>query len=74
MTTVSMESTTDQLESDRIALRRMFRAIADYGRQVRLRRQSKGEAPVQETQDIPTPENKIPAVPRRKYRKRKVGS
>lgn len=74
MTTMSMESTTDQLEADRIALRRMFRAIADYGRQVRLRRHSNGEAPVQETQDIPTRENKIPAVPRRKHRKRKVGS
>lgn len=74
MTTVSMESTTDQLEADRIALRRMFRAIADYGRQVRLRRQSKGEAPIKETQDMSTSEKKIPAVPRRKYRKRKVTS
>ena len=74
MTTVSMESTTDQLEADRIALRRMFRAIADYGRQVRLRRQSNGEAPIQETQDQSARENKTPAVPRRKYRKRKVAS
>lgn len=74
MTTVSMESTTDQLEADRIALRRMFRAIADYGRQVRLRRQSEGEAPIKETQDMPTRENKTPAVPRRKHRKRKVTS
>ena len=74
MTTVSMESTTDQLEADRIALRRMFRAIADYGRQVRLRRQSKGEAPIKETQDQSALENKTPAVPRRKHRKRKVTS
>lgn len=74
MTTESMESTTDQLEADRIALRRMFRAIADYGRQVRLRRQSKGEAPIKETQDMPTQEKKITAVPRRKHRKRKVTS
>lgn len=74
MTTVSMESTTDQLEADRIALRRMFRAIADYGRQVRLRRQSKGEAPIQKTQDQSVLENKTPAAPRRKHRKRKVTS
>lgn len=74
MSTVSMESTTDQLEADRIALRRMFRAIADYGRQVRLRRQSDGEAPNQETQHPPTRENKIPVTSRRKHRKRKVAS
>lgn len=74
MTTVSMESTTDQLETDRIALRRMFRAIADYGRQVRLRRQSNGEAQIQETQDQPPRENMTQAIPRRKYRKRKVAS
>ncbi len=74
MTTVSMESTTDQLEADRIALRKMFRAIADYGRQVRLRRQSNGEVPIQETQDMSARENKTPAVPRRKYRKRKITS
>ena len=74
MTTVSMESTNDQLEADRIALRRMFKAIADYGRQVRLRRQSNGEAPIQGTQDQPARENKTQAVPRRKYRKRKVAS
>ena len=74
MTTVSMESTTDQLEADRLALRRMFRAIADYGRQVRLRRQSNGEALIQEPQDQPARENKTQAIPRRKYRKRKVAS
>ena len=74
MTTVSMESTTDQLEADRIALRRMFRAIADYGRQVRLRRQSNGEALIQEPPDQPARENKTQAIPRRKYRKRKVAS
>jgi len=74
MTTMSMESTTDQLEADRIALRRMFRAIADYGRQVRLRRQSDGEALIPEPEDQTVRENKIPSVPRRKHRKRKVTS
>ena len=35
---------TPPLDADRIALRLMFRAIAEYGRKVRLRRQSSDDA------------------------------
>lgn len=34
---------TPPLDADRIALRLMFRAIAEYGRKVRLRRQAADE-------------------------------
>lgn len=36
-------------DADRIALNNMFKAIAEYGRRVRLRRQSEGALPVAET-------------------------
>ncbi|MCK6567908.1 MAG: hypothetical protein L6Q45_09500 [Anaerolineales bacterium] len=35
-----MENNPPPLDADRIALRLMFRAIAEYGRKVRLRRQA----------------------------------
>ena len=71
---MSMDSTTDQIQADRIALRKMFKAIADYGRQVRLRRQSDGGSPALETSDEPDPEHKSHSVRRRKYRRRKVAT
>ena len=38
-----MENNPPPLDADRIALRLMFRAIAEYGRKVRLRRQAADE-------------------------------
>jgi len=58
-----------QIEADRIALRKMFKAIADYGRQVRLHRQSVGRSLIQEIPDELAPEYKSQTVRRRKYRK-----
>lgn len=71
MTTVSMESTTKQMEANRIALRKMFKAIAEYGREVRLRRQANGGAPIQETPDGQAPIREIQPTRRRKYRRKK---
>lgn len=38
-----MENNPPPLDADRIALRLMFRAIAEYGRKVRLRHQAADE-------------------------------
>jgi len=38
-----LENNPPPLDADRIALRLMFRAIAEYGRKVRLRRQAADE-------------------------------
>jgi len=47
---------TPPLDADRIALRLMFRAIAEYGRKVRLRRQAADE----KTEPVdPKPEQQV---------------
>jgi len=71
MTTVSTDPTNDPMQANRIALRRMFKAIAEYGREVRLRRQAHGGAPVQETPDGQTPIRAIQPARRRKVRRQK---
>lgn len=53
---------TPPLDADRIALRLMFRAIAEYGRKVRLRRQAADE----KTEPVdPKPDQQV-HKPRRK--------
>jgi len=71
MTTVTTDSTNDQTQANRIALRKMFKAIAEYGRQVRLRKQSNGTDSVQETPEGQETDNEIGSVRRRKYRRKK---
>ncbi|MEJ5201337.1 MAG: hypothetical protein WHV66_03805 [Anaerolineales bacterium] len=66
-----MDSTTDQMEANRTALRKMFKAIAEYGREVRLRRQANGEAPIQEPPDGQAPEHESRPARRRKQRRKK---
>lgn len=60
-----MSSTPLATEADRIALNNMFRAIAEYGRKVRLRRLAEASLPVCEEggQDQPEeePEDRVPA-------------
>ncbi len=68
---MSMDSTTDQKEVNRIALRKMFKAIAEYGREVRLRRLVNGGAPIQEPLDGQAPDRESHPVQRRKHRRKK---
>lgn len=60
-----MENNPPPLDADRIALRLMFRAIAEYGRKVRLRRQAADEKT--EPAD-PKPDQQV-RQPRRKKKK-----
>ena len=69
--TVSMDTTTDPMEANRIALRRMFKAIAEYGREVRLRRLANGGAPTQETPDGLAPKRETQPARHRKPRRKK---
>jgi hypothetical protein len=71
---MSMDSTTDPMEANRIALRKMFKAIAEYGREVRLRRQANGGAPIQEPADGQAPDRESPPARRRKQRRKKASS
>jgi hypothetical protein len=52
-------------DADRIALNNMFRAIAEYGRKVRLRRLEESQAAVceeaRDDQPAPEPEKEQPA-------------
>jgi hypothetical protein len=66
-----MDTTTDQMEANRIALRKMFKAIAEYGREVRLRRLANGGAPIQETRDGLAPKRETQSARRRKPRRKK---
>lgn len=60
-------------EADRIALRKMFKAIAEFGRSVRLRRQAEGYVPpLQETSSELILTNK-PEVVRRAQKQRRKG-
>lgn len=68
---MSMDTTTDPMEANRIALRKMFKAIAEYGREVRLRRLANGGAPTQETPDGLAPKREILPARRRKHRRKK---
>ena len=69
---MSIDATTDQIEADRIALKNMFKAIAEYGRKVRLSRESNGELPSQGTPKEPVPEQKSQTARRRKHRRKKA--
>ena len=71
VTPVSMDTTTDPMEANRIALRKMFKAIAEYGREVRLRRLANGGAPTQETPDKLAPKRETQPARRRKPRRKK---
>ena len=66
-----MDSTTDQMEANRIALRKMFKAIAEYGREVRLRRQANGGASIQEPPDGQAAGRESRPTRRRKQRRKK---
>lgn len=68
---MNMDTTTDPMEANRIALRKMFKAIAEYGREVRLRRLANGGAPTQETPDGLAPKREIQPARRRKQRRKK---
>lgn len=68
---MSMDSTTEQMEANRIALRKMFKAIAEYGREVRLRRQANGGAPIQAALDGQAPDRESRPARRRKQRRKK---
>jgi hypothetical protein len=60
-------------EADRIALNKMFKAIAEYGRKVRLRKQTDRGSVIQEIPDEPAPELAKQTVHRRRqFRKKKV--
>lgn len=59
-------------EADRIALNKMFKAIAEYGRKVRLHRQTDGDLAIQETPKEPVPEQKSQTARRRKQRRKKA--
>jgi len=60
-------------EADRIALNKMFKAIAEYGRKVRLRKQTDGGLVIQEVPEDPTPELTRQTIQRRRqFRKKKV--
>lgn len=69
-----MDTTTDPMEANRIALRKMFKAIAEYGREVRLRRQANGGAPIQEPPDGQAPKRESRPARRTKKRQKKGSS
>ncbi len=68
---MSMDTTTDPMEANRIALRKMFKAIAEYGREVRLRRLANGGAPIQETSEGQALVRETQPARRRKPRRKK---
>ena len=60
-------------EADRIALNKMFKAIAEYGRKVRLRKQTDGGSVIQEIPEEPAPELTRQTIQRRRqFKKKKV--
>jgi hypothetical protein len=60
-------------EADRIALNKMFKAIAEYGRKVRLRKQTDMGSVIQEIPKEPAPELTRQTIHRRRqFRKKKV--
>ena len=60
-------------EADRIALNKMFKAIAEYGRKVRLHKQTDGGLVIQEISEEPAPELTRQTIQRRRqFRKKKV--
>jgi hypothetical protein len=60
-------------EADRIALNKMFKAIAEYGRKVRLRKQTDKGLVIQEIPEESAPELARQTVQRRRqFRKKKV--
>jgi hypothetical protein len=60
-------------EADRIALNKMFKAIAEYGRKVRLRKQTDGVLAIQEIPKEPAPKLARQTIQRRRqFRKKKV--
>jgi hypothetical protein len=61
-------------EADRVALNKMFKAIAEYGRRVRLKKQAECEIPEQEKPMEPEPDIKRHPVRRKQKRKRKDGA
>ena len=67
----NMQETMQELTADRVALRKMFKAIAEYGREVRLRRQSNEGLPIQETSDGQASVHDIQPARHRKPHKKK---
>jgi len=61
-------------EADRIALNKMFKAIAEYGRSVRLRKQAQSETAEQNLPMQPQADLKRPPTRRKQKRKRKDGA
>lgn len=64
-------ATTDPTEADRIALTNMFKAIAEFGRKVRLRRQAEFGEVGQENLAEPESDRKRHPPRRKQKRKRK---
>ncbi len=67
-----MQPTSPPSEADRIALRKMFKAIAEYGRRVRLRRQTEGDLVLQDIPVVPTPDRKRRSSRRKQKQRRRV--
>jgi hypothetical protein len=67
-----MLPTPSPTEADRVALNKMFKAIAEYGRRVRLRKQAEFEIPEQEKPM--EPDIKRRPARRKQKRKRKDGA
>jgi hypothetical protein len=69
-----MLPTPSPTEADRVALNKMFKAIAEYGRRVRLRKQAECEIPELEKPMEPEPDIKRRPARRKQKRKRKDGA
>ena len=67
-----MLPTPSPTEADRVALNKMFKAIAEYGRRVRLRKQAECEIPEQEKPMEPDIKRRL--ARRKQKRKRKDGA
>ena len=69
-----MLPTPSPTDADRVALNKMFKAIAEYGRRVRLRKQAECEIPEQEKPMESEPDIKRRPARRKQKRKRKDGA
>ncbi len=67
-----MLPTSPSAEADRIALSKMFKAIAEYGRKVRLHRQAECAKNLEEdTSDLEALRQQVPTGRTRKIKKKK---
>ena len=66
-----MQESIQGTEADRLALRKMFQAIAEYGRKVRLSRQETVGTPISPGLETPEGESKRSTRPPRNHRREK---